>query len=762
MESTCAWSGAARIVLRVKIEGRNTARELFRFATQAIPAALALAAALAFVKGASPSSAQTPSGQVTLYRDDWGVPHLYGGREEDGFYGLGYAQAEDQLERLLQMYLNARGEQSRAFGPDHVESDYGQRLWRHREEAIAAFPRLSPELQRNYRAYVAGVNRYLADHPGEVPDWAPRLEPWDPIALSRAILWLEFQAGDGLRDCQRGGVKLAQQPGRSRLDATGSNEWVLAPWRTADAATVVLSDPHGGLVFGSYLHEFRIDAGALKTAGYAIGALFILTHTRDVSWGMTIGAPDASDCYEIELDATNPRRYRYQGEWKELVRHPTAIPVKGGKPVKRTLEYALHNGVLSPVVARVGTKAFVVSTPYMDQAGRFDEEIYRLNLAKNVAEIRAAMSGLGMYPQNLMFGDREGGTLYVRAGRTPKRPSGFDWSRPVPGNTAATAWLGIHPIDDLVQIMNPVQGYIQNNNIAPDMTIEGGPIRAEQYPSYIFNDIPGRINSRGLRAVERLRAMFRASFADLVDLALDEKWMGTEAWLAALGSALAGRPEVVRDWPASNRALADRLLRFDGMARATSIPALSYHYWRDAVISAAGRSGLTEVAKVVFDGAPMTAGTAELLLSGIERARVTMMTRHGSTDLAYGDVFRVGRGGVSLPLGGGDLTPSDRSLCTVHRLICVATLRAFTFGAPDSLGQRWAFSGSRLLRLVQFTEPLRSFTLHIYGQSERPSSPHFADQARLFSERRLKPTHFHRDELLQHVTSSRVLRVTVP
>jgi len=724
-----------------------------------------LAADRGFSQAVSGVTAEAPAaaGRVTIYRDDWGVPHIYASQEADGFYGLGYAQAEDQLERLLLMYLNARGEQARALGPKYVESDVTQRLWRHAAEARAGFARLAPQIQSNYRHYVAGFNRYMGEHPAETPAWAPRLEPWDPLALSRSTLWLEFQAGDGLRDCARGGVRLAatSAPGQT-ISAEASNEWVLAPWRTADNATIVLSDPHGGLVFGSYLHEFRMDAGPIKSAGYGIGALFILMHTRHVSWGMTIGAPDVSDCYEVEVDPANPARFRYDGVWKPFVEERVTIAVRGAKPVGRLLEYTRHNGVLSPVVARQGGKAFVVSTPYMDQVGRFDEEIRQLNLARNVGEVKASMRNLGMYPQNLMYGDAEGGAFYVRAGRTPQRPAGVDWTRPVAGNTSATAWNGIHRFEDLVQLENPSRGYMQNNNIAPDMMLEASPLAAERYPGYVFNDVPGRTNSRGMRAVEALSRAFHFTVADAVDLALDEKWMGARAWVEGLRRALQARSDVVRARGADYRRFVRRLLEFDGVARAESVEALCFYYWRQTLIAGTSRQGLEELTRWLDAGGDPSPAVASTLLDAVDRAITTMRAHHGSTEVRYGDVFRVGRGGQSLPLGGGDLAPADRSLCTVHRLLCVATLRAFSFGPPDSAHRVLAVSGSRLLRLVVFTKPLQSFTLHIYGQSERPHSPHYADQTRLFSERRLKPTYFERDELLKHVESSRTLEVRVP
>src|SRR5205085_6363129 len=122
--------------------------------------------------------------------------------------------------------------------------------------------------------------------------------------------------------------------------------------------------------------------------------------------------------------------------------------------------------------------------------------------------------------------------------------------------------------------------------------------------------------------------------------------------------------------------------------------------------------------------------------------------------------YRIGRGGASWPIGGVSLVPPNRGIpCSGAALRCVITVRAMTLGKPDSLGLRWVELGSRLLRLVVFTNPIRSFSLHNFGQSSHLGSPHYADQARLSSERRLKPMYFDDRDLVGHITSTTELDV---
>lgn len=704
------------------------------------------------------------SGQATIYRDTWGVPHIYADREDEGYYAFGYVAAEDEGEFLGRIVLAARGTAAAAFGPEMVESDYTSRLWRHHAEARVGLTRLSPELRRNYERWAQGFNRYVADHRAAVPAWMPTVTATDLVAVSRWLLWLAYQAGDGLAKCRASGVQLsaAAEDGLANRAVAASNEWVLAPWRTAGGNTIVLSDPHGE-VDGQFVFEVRLHAGRLSFAGFTVAAMPLLVQTRRVSWGMTTGAPSVADCYEVTLEPGRSDRYRYDGALQRLIEEPVRIEVKGAGPVRRTLSYTRHNGILSPVVGRKDGKVWVVSTSYMDRAGDFDEEVYRMVLARNVAELKEAMRLQGMFPQNVMAGDVDGATFYVRAGRTPRRPSGVNWRRALDGNTARTAWLGIHPFEDLVQIENPSTGYMQNNNIGPDRMFEGSPMTPDRYPDYIYNDREGRTNSRGRRAVEVLSSAVRFTVDDAIELALDEKWIDTEQWREALRRSVAADPDRLRRLSPAARQLADGLLRFDGHARAESKAALGYWYWRTTLLEQAGAAGTRAVLEAGGrPDQPLEAGVADRVVAALEGA-VARMAKEGRTDARLGDVFRIGRPGApSYPLGGVALATDDRRHCeslASWDLLCVHTQRAFTAVAPDSSGHRMVQIGSRLLRLTVFSDPIQSFTLHNFGQTSRAGSPHRDDQARLTSERRLKPVLFEKADLLPHVTSQTTLDV---
>ena len=694
---------------------------------------------------------------VEVYRDDWGVPHIYADREDDGFYGLGYAQAEDRLNSILQKFLAVRGESASVFGPGAVQADLRARQWMHLDQAQTGPHRLEPQLRKDYQQFIAGIERYMRDHPKEIPPWAPRLDATLPIAVLSSLLWGVNEIG-GVEDCARGGISVALEdridPSAGRL-SVASNEWALMPWRTADNVVMHLADSHVPFAGELHVFEFRLHAGALELSGFSGDGLVLpqAAHNRNVAWAMTMGGPDVADCYAVEVDHNNPRRYLYDGKWHDMITRRVTVQVKGGVPVIKEFDYTRHNNVLSPVVARRGDTAYAVSSAYMDQAGLVDQQLYRMDLARDMAEFRQAMAILGMFSQNIMAGSSDGHTLYVRAGRVPIRPVGYDWRKPVPGNTSATAWRGIHPFSDLLVVQDPFAGYMTNNNVAPDMITEQPAVAAEKYAPEVFFDLPGFTNSRGRRVVHVLSSAFAFSTADAFDLVFDEKWEGTETWIEALRRALNEPPDRARLKSLDFRRFVDRILHFNGVARKESVDALDYLYWRTAV----GNDGSDSIAlSDAIDGhKELTALQRDALINGVEKAIVTLTAEHGTTEVRLGDVYRVGRGGQSWPIGGVKFRAGNEEITTLRAMATGAMLS----GSPDAPDLRWVVAGQRQPCLTIFTNPIQSFTSAPFGQSDHPESAHYSDQARLLSDRRLKPTYFNKDELLKHVESKTVLRI---
>src|SRR5437588_3832154 len=244
---------------------------------------------------------------------------------------------------------------------------------------------------------------------------------------------------------------------------------------------------------------------------------------------MTTGGPDAADVYEEELNPDNPRQYKYDGKWRDMTVRTVTIGVKENGQVARKkyeIEYTHHG----PVVAHKDGKGYAMKLPYFDEF-RLPEQSYAMATARNLAEMKKALAMFQLMEQNVMVATVDGDIFYVRNGRVPVRPAGYDWRRPVPGNTSNSEWLGIHPLDDLVQSLNPWQGYLQNCNVSPEHMTRFCPMVPQRYAArpYLYNpDNP--LHQRAAMTLTQLHANTQVTVADAVEMALSTQVYDADLW----------------------------------------------------------------------------------------------------------------------------------------------------------------------------------------------------------------------------------------
>ena len=425
------------------------------------------------------------------------------------------------------------------------------------------------------------------------------------------------------------------------------------------------------------------------------------------------------------------------------------VGVRGGEPRQVTL-YASHHG---PIVAWKDDKAYAHRMAYHECVNGL-EAWYRFNFAEDYRDVLRGLEGNEVFPQNVMVADAAGNIYYHRTGRVPRRPEGYDWSRPVPGHTSQVEWLGVHPQADLVHLLNPPAGYMQNCNIPPDAMLVDSPLQPDRYPTYIFGTTGGWTNERGARAVELLAAHDRVSAQQAIDFGLDVQPFGWQRWQEQLRLADAAQGQLA-EGHAHYRAARDRLLAWDGQLEADSQGGLLYYYWRAELARDAqvGR-GLPEVidqhyrmvrSDQQFTPPELSPRQQQALVTAVTLAADKIVEHWGSLDARYGDKFRVGRDQQSWPLGGG----GDFG---------TRTLRSISYGPEREDHTRWGGGGQTSTQIVVLSQPVRSWTQPPIGQSDRPDSPHYSDQAqRLLSPRKMKSSWWTPQELVEHVVSRQEL-----
>lgn len=654
---------------------------------------------------------------VTIKRDTWGVPHIFAATLPDGAYGLGYAQAEDRLDQLFANYRGALGRLAEVTGPGAVQQDFEKRFAGHEVVCRRRYPELPAEVRALCEAFQDGVRAYLAEHPERQSGAALPLEPWMIPALHRSLIF-NWPLGAANREL-----------GRRNEFQLFSNQWAVRPERTADGAAFLLIDPHVPLEGPFRFYEFRLHAGGHDLCGFgAVGSpLLGLGHNAFLGVACTTGGPDTTDVYVERTDPKNPLRYRYDGGWRKMTTERVTIAVKGAAPVVRALERSHHG----PILLREGDKAYAVACPYLDEIALVIEN-YRVMTARSLAEFDAALALNQLMEQNVMCADVDGNIRYVRTGRVPIRPPGFDFSRPVRGDTSKSEWLGLHPMSDLIQVLNPPAGYLQNCNCGPDTLAKGLTLDLAAYPAYIANARPGEINSRGRRAVEVLESRPKLTVEDALALALDAHADRCERWQAALREAARkvalAKPRAGATPPALTKAI-ETLCAWNGQMDQNSVGATLYRGWRQ----------FASDRKLDADSSP------QALVDALAETVAWLTRNYGTAEVAYGQVNRIRRGGRSWPFSGGE---SGGGM----------TLRAMDSRLDGNA--YYGHGGQNWTTLVQFRRgAVRSWSATPFGQSDDPDSPHYVDQAeKLFSADTLKETWFQPADLEGHVASSRVLR----
>jgi acyl-homoserine lactone acylase PvdQ len=653
--------------------------------------------------------------KVEILRDEYGVPHIFASTAAGAAFASGYAQAEDRLEELLRNYRKAEGTMSEAFGQEFVFHDYRQRLWRHRQVAEQHYKDLDPKLRAICEAFQAGVKKFMQEHPEQVPAWAPKLEPWQIIALGRYIIW-GWPEGEAGGDLLRGGV----QP--DPVAYHGSNEMLLAPFRTAMHAPIAVVDPHLSWYGEFRFYEMRIYGGELNFSGAAIlGQPFpSLGHNRYLSIAMTTGGPDTSDVYEEEV---KDGKYKFKDEWRPLDVRTEHIGVKVGSEIKwqDVRIESTHHG---PIVAHKNGKAYSMAIPYANEYQLIDTA-WRVATAHNLAEAKKALSGLQYMAQNIMIGTVDGDIYYVRNGRVPIRPKGCDSSKPMSGAAGECEWQGIHPFEDLVQIANPPQGYMQNCNTSPFAMMKDSPLVPEKWAEhpYLYNDRRQPPHQRAAMMVDLLDAARNITPEQAIGIALSPQVWHAELWQERIRKA------------APQSEFGKMLASWDRRSDAGSRPALAYYLFKMALGSNARAVDPPETL------------TDEAVRAALDTAGQRLKSEF-APDATFGTLFRVGRQGGTrtYPVGGGSVADAG-----------MATPRAIGFrkSGNEMVGQ----SGQTSTQIVILTKPPQSYMVIPLGESDHPESGHFDDQAqKLFSNSQAKSTYFlNRKELEKHVTATKEL-----
>ena len=664
-------------------------------------------AALAVTAAMPAAAAPVRHHDVHIRRDDWGVPHILARTDVDAAYGLGFAQAEDDMATLQLAVFTGRGRLAEFQGASGVESDYLVALQDVWETVARRYGRdLDPQVRRMLEAYAAGVNAYARRHPAEV---APGLLPITGKDLSASFIFNgpTFYGLDGVfrRTMRLTATRTAEL--EEQLP-TGSNGLAVAPSRSADGATRLLVNSHqpytGPLAWYEAVIETR--QGWHVAGGFFPGTPFMLHgHNAHLGWANTVNNPDLADVYELSINPADPDQYRLDGQWKTLEKRTVQIRVKRPGGGFDTISREVLRSVHGPAV-RTDHGVFAIRYAGMDEV-RQPEQYYRLNKAQDLAQWRAAMAK-GVLPSiNYVYADEKGNIGYVYNARFPVRKEGVDWSGVVPGDRSDLIWTAQLAFAKIPQLWNPPSGYVFNSNNTPFRASDP----ADDLKPQAFSKTLGiqtNMTNRAWRVLETVgvdRSITAKAFNDdKYDLAYSDRSdiaKGVQALLALSpgdDADLAAAQALVKTW--------DR--RTDVHSRAAALVVLTF-------------------TRLQGGGSPVAA---------LKASMAELKAHFGRIDPEWGEVNRIRRGKLDLAIDGGP---------DIYRAV---------YGRPDPDGRLRAAGGDTYVMFVEWDKAgrLSSRSVHQFGSATQDeASPHYADQTPLFVGMRTKPVWFTEAQLKGHV-----------
>lgn len=698
-----------------------------------------LTAGISFAQPSEIARWQRETRAVKIVRDDWGIAHIYGKTDADAVFGMVYAQAEDDFNRVETNYLNSMGRLAEAEGESKVYQDLRMKLFIDPVELKAQYASSPEWLKLLMNAFADGLNYYLAKHPDVKPRVIHHFEPWMALSFTEGSIGGDIERVNlGQLQSFYGGVQVSKVEVSSaeatEQEPSGSNGIAIAPSNTAGHHALLLINPHTSFFFRSELQMVSED-GLNAYGAVTWGQFFIYQgFNQRAGWMHTSSGVDAVDEY-LETVSKTPKGfvYKYGNEERQIAAKEIAVPYKttNGTGVKKFMTYRTVHG---PIIRKSNGKW--VSIRLMQLPVKALMQSYLRTKATGYQSYRKTMELQANSSNNTIFADADGDIAYFHGNFIPRRDTNFDWTKPVDGSNIATEWNGLLSIDETPHLLNPASGWLYNSNNWPWSAAGYDSPKKADYPAYVET---GTESARGLHAIRVLHDKKDFTIDSLIAAAYDsylpwfEKTIPAllKAWDAAPDPKLAAQVSLLRSWD----------LRWS----VSSIPTSLAVFWGDEI-----RSRLTAGAKLAgmsLEDYTATSSPQGQLLSCLGAASDKLVADFGTWKTPWGDINRFQRlnGDIVQPFN--DSAPSIPVGFTSSIWGSLASFGAHAY--PDT--KKWyGTSGNSFVAVVEFGEKVRARAVTAGGESGHPSSPHFDDEANRYSTGNLREVYFYPDQLKGH------------
>ncbi|PKI02798.1 penicillin acylase family protein [Glaciecola sp. 33A] len=663
---------------------------------------------------------------VEVMRDGLGIPHIYGNRDIDTAFGLGYVQSEDDFETLQSVLLATRGTLAAEIGYQATETDFVVQFMGVWDAVNANYERQVPEkIKQIAQAYADGVNLYAAQNPQHVSRYFLPATGKDIIAGFTFKMPMFYGFDQILSDL----VNLAVPPEVAKSQNAliwqptnalpiGSQGIAVAPHRSEDGLTHLLINSHQPLSGPVAWYEARLhsEEGWNMVGSTFPGAPVIIHgHNDHLGWANTVNKPDLVDIYQLTINPDNENQYLLDGQWKTFKTKVAKMTIKLFGPLRWTVKKEINISEHGPVMA---TKrgSFALRWSGMNEVGTL-EFMFAANKATNKEQFEAALKLNSMPSINFVYADKAGNIAHYYNAKFPKRIDGWQWDRILPGDRSDLIWTEFHDFSAMPKTVNPSSGLVYNANNTPWLATDGDDDAQEsQYPESM--GIETFVTNRALQIEEKLKGVKKISKGLFKEVKYDlfyhpnsyqitvfHKWLAQQQSVD-LSQIELGALDALRSWNLSthqdNHEAALAVLTMAPIQKANGKP--------------------VEMHKIT---------------QAFKKAVAVLVKYHGSYTPPYGDVYRLKRGEKNLPMSGGP-----------------DILRAVYGQEMDQNGQIENIAGDGFMMFVSWDKNgvVQSDAIHQYGSATKDSnSVHYNDQMEMFVAQQERRVLFQRAELEKQV-----------
>ncbi len=675
------------------------------------------------------------SKRVTIYRDHFGIPHIYGKSDADAVFGMLYAQCEDDFSRVERNYIEKLGRLSEIEGEKQLANDLYLRLIIDPNEAKADFQKSPAWLKKLLIAYADGINYYLVKHPEVKPALLTHFEPWYPL------LWTDGSIGaistGDVTEKEVGafyGLNTAIASHQEHVadeDLTGSNGFAVGKNFSKSGNALLYINPHVTFYFRPEIHV-NSEAGMNVYGAVTWGQFFVYQGFNQYGgWMHTSSQVDVSDMYQekVEIRQGLPF-YLLDGTWRPMQIKKISLQVKGEIRPRVITAYFTHRGA---VMAQrdgkwISVRSYNRSLVSLAQSW-LRTKTTGLKSYQKVMDMRANTSN------NTIYADNKGNVAYWHGNFVPIRDPKKDWGLVQDGTQSVNDWKGLHRVDELVHIVNPVTGWIQNCNSTP-FTVSGSasPLRSN-YPTYMA---PDGENFRDKNAVRLFSNRPNLELTDLIKIGYDRHLAAFDVLIPSLVKAYAKSPRL------EVKEMVDSLAAWDRKAQENSVAQHIAIRWASILLPIIPKIRTLggETDPVVNFTRFANEASSDVLLDALLKVKLNIEQQLGTWKIAWGDVNRFQR--ISNSVMFDDTKPS---LPIAFTSSAWGQLPSYT-SKPYQGSKKWyGVNGNSFVAAVEFGSKIKAYSLLAGGQSGDLNSSHFFDQAKMYAEGKFKEVLFYKNDV---------------